>query len=173
MILIVILIAILFISVLVSGVEIVKENTVYAIEAFGKFDRIMTAGLNFRIPLIEDVAEKVTLKQQNLTQAGRYHTKDTMAIDISTNIIFVVIPTSESVKKYIYSLDDREKSLATTIENSLRASIARESREDVLAKKEALVKEVWKELDTQFQQWGIKIISFQIMGVKLATTAFA
>jgi regulator of protease activity HflC (stomatin/prohibitin superfamily) len=166
MMVVIILLAVLLLWFIVASVEIVKENTVYAVEFFGKFERILTPGLNFRIPLLEQVIEVVSLKQQNFTETGRYHTIDNGVVDISTNIIFEVIPTSEGVKKYIYSLEEREKSLAMTIENSLRASIARESFADISTKKEVIVKEVWVSLDTQFKNWGVNIVSFQITGVR-------
>ena len=167
MFLILILLAIIILWIIITGIEVVKENTVYVVEVFGKFSRIMTSGLNFRIPFVEDVTEKVTLKQQNFSETGRYHTQDKAVIDVSTNIIFSVIPTFEGIGKYVYSLEEREKAISTTIENSLRVSIARESYDDIMAKKEALTKEVWTDLDKQFKEWGIDILSFQITGVSL------
>ncbi len=169
MILIIMFILAFLFLIILTGIEIVKENTVYVIESFGKFSRIMTAGLNFRIPIIEEVAETVSLKQKNFSGTGRYHTKEKAPIDVATNIIYEVIPTEEAIKKYIYSLEEREKSFATTIENSLRTSFARESYDDVLAKKEAVINEVWKDLDLQFKKWGINIVSFQITGVHSGT----
>ncbi len=163
----IITLTIVFICLVVASVETVSENTVYVVEFFGKFSRIMRAGLNFRVPLLERVMEAVTLKQQNFTLTDRYHTQDKMLIDVSANIIFSVIPTLEGVKKYTYTLHNREKTIATTIENALRLSIAVRSYDDVLEKKEAITHDVWEDLKTQFSDWGVEINSFQIVSVHL------
>jgi regulator of protease activity HflC (stomatin/prohibitin superfamily) len=163
----IITLVILFICLVVASVEIVSENTVYVVEFFGKFSRIMRAGLNFRVPLLEHVVEEVTLKQQNFTLTDRYNTKDKLVIDVSANIIFSVIPTPDGVKKYTYTLQNREKTIATTIENALRLSIAARAYDDVLAKKEAITRDVWEDLRSNFSEWGVEINNFQIVSVRL------
>lgn len=167
--LIILLLAII-VMVILYGVVIVKENTVYVVENFGKFSRIMPAGLHFRIPVLEEIVEQITLKQQNFSETGRYHTKDNLTVDIAINMIFQVIPSPEGVRSFTYTLVEREKTIAKTLEDALRVSIAKETFNDVLEKKQALVKEVWDGLNQQFKDWGIDIVSFQITGVRSVQT---
>ncbi|MEK7618259.1 MAG: SPFH domain-containing protein [Patescibacteria group bacterium] len=161
----------LFLVLLFLGsIRIVQQNTVNVIEFLGKFNRIMTAGLNFKIPLLERVAEKVTLRQQNFTLKNVYPSKDKVIVDISTNLIYAVDPTEESVKKYSYSLVSRQQSIGAIIENSLRTYVAKETHEGILEKKEELAAHIRGDLERQFSEWGMVIFSFQIMEVSFPPT---
>jgi regulator of protease activity HflC (stomatin/prohibitin superfamily) len=148
-----------------SSIRIVQQNTVYVIEFLGRFNRVMTAGLNFKIPVFERVAEKVTLRQQNFALKNTYPSKDKVIVDIATNLIYAVDPTEESVKKFTYSLVNRSQSIGAIIENSLRTYVAKETHEGILEKKEELAAHIRGDLEKQFADWGMVIFSFQIMEV--------
>jgi regulator of protease activity HflC (stomatin/prohibitin superfamily) len=156
--------------IVIRSVRIVSQNTVYVIEFLGKFNRIMQAGLNIKIPLIERVAEKITLRQQNFALKGFYPSKDKVIVDISTNLIYAVNPTPESVKRYTYSLTNRSDSIGAVIENSLRTYIAKETHEGILEKKEELAMHIRTDVEKQFVEWGMVIYSFQITGVSFPET---
>ena len=121
--------------VIAGSIRIVQQNTVYVVEFLGKFNRIMSAGLNFKIPLLERIAEKITLRQQNFSAQGLYPSKDKVIVYFATNLIYAVDPTPEGVKRYTYSLSNRNQSIAAIIENSLRTYIAKETHEGILEKK--------------------------------------
>ncbi len=153
-----------------SSIKIVQQNTVYVIEMLGRFNRIMTAGLNFKVPLFERVAEKVTLRQQNYTLKNIYPSKDKVIVDIATNLIYSVEATVEGVKKYTYSLQNRSASIGAIIENSLRTYVAKETHEGILEKKEELASHIRIDLEKQFSEWGMLISSFQITEVSFPPT---
>lgn len=161
---------IIFVLLLLTSIRIVQQNTVNVIEFLGRFNRIMTAGLNFKIPLLERVAERVTLRQQNFTLKNVYPSKDKVIVDIATNLIYSVDPTEESVKKYSYSLVSREQSIGAIIENSLRTYVAKETHEGILEKKEELASHIRADLEKQFGEWGMVISSFQITEVSFPAT---
>lgn len=154
----------------ISSIRVVQQNTVYVVEFLGRFNRIMTAGLNFKVPIFERVAEKVTLRQQNFALKNTYPSKDKVIVDISTNLIYAVDPTEDSVKKYSYSLVSREQSIGAIIENSLRTYVAKETHEGILEKKEELASHIRGDLERQFNDWGMVIFSFQIMEVSFPPT---
>src|SRR5437773_2766898 len=87
-----VVIAIVFVLFL-GSIRIVEQNTVLVIELLGKFRRVMNAGLSFKVPFLERVAEKVSLRQQNFAIKGRYPSKDKVIVDVSTNLIFAVNPS--------------------------------------------------------------------------------
>ena len=166
----IILLIILLACLIVASIEIVKENTVYVVEFFGKFSRIMRPGLNLKVPIIEQIEEKVTLKQQNFTLTHKFHTKNKMVIDLSVNLIFSVISSEEGIRRYTYVLVNREKTISATIEDALRVTIGNETEADILRNKETLTRGIQKELETQLAEWGIKILSFQITSVRSVPT---
>ncbi len=164
------IILIIVVLLLLSSIRIVQQNTVNVIEFLGRFNRIMTAGLNFKIPFLERVAEKVTLRQQNFSLKNSYPSKDKVIVDISTNLIYAVDPLEESVKKYSYSLTSRNQSIGAIIENSLRTYVAKETHEGILEKKEELATHIRGDLERQFSEWGMIIYSFQITEVSFPVT---
>jgi regulator of protease activity HflC (stomatin/prohibitin superfamily) len=164
------IILIIAILLILSSIRVVQQNTVYVIEMLGRFNRIMTAGLNFKIPLLERVAEKVTLRQQNFALKNIYPSKDKVIVDIATNLIYSVEATVEGVKKYTYSLQNRQQSIGAIIENSLRTYVAKETHEGILEKKEELAAHIRADLERQFSEWGMLISSFQITEVSFPPT---
>lgn len=161
------IIIILFILIFIffSTIRIVEQNTVLVIELLGRFKRVMDAGLNFKIPIFESVAQKISLRQQNFSLEGKYPSKDKVIVDVSTNLIFIVNSNIEGIKRYAYVLESRDRSIAAIIENSLRTYVAKETHEGILEKKEELALHIRVDLEKQFEEWGMMIKSFQITNV--------
>ncbi len=153
------------IILLIANIKIVKQNTVLVIEFLGKFNRIMPAGLNVKIPLLERVAMNVSLRQQNFIVTGKYPSADKVIVDVNTNLIFTVNPAEEGIQRFTYVLQDSAQSIGATIENSLRTYIAKETHEGILEKKEELALHIQRDLESQFGEWGMVIKSFQITNV--------
>lgn len=156
--------------ILLSSLRIVKQNTVLVIEFLGKYSRTMTAGLNIKIPLLERVANTVSLRQQNFSIGGKYPSADKVIVDISTNLIFAVSPSGDAIERYTYVLFDSKQSIGAIIENSLRTYIAKETHEGILEKKEELALHIQNDLEKQFSEWGMMIKSFQITNVNFPLT---
>lgn len=162
---IVILFIIAIFVLLLTGIRIVEQNNVFVIEFLGKYKRVMSAGLNLKIPFLERVANKVSLRQQNFSIGGKYPSADKVIVDVSTNLIYGVNGTEEGIKRYTYVLYDPKQSIGAIIENSLRTYIAKETHEGILEKKEELALHIKSDLDKQFGEWGMIISSFQITNV--------
>lgn len=164
------IILILAIVVIIANIKIVQQNTVLVIELLGKYKRIMVAGLNIKIPLIERVAKGVSLRQQNFVISGKYPSADKVIVDVNTNLIFTVNPTEDGIQRFTYALQDATTSIGATVENSLRTYIAKETHEGILEKKEELALHIQRDLETQFSEWGMLIKSFQITNVNFPLT---
>jgi regulator of protease activity HflC (stomatin/prohibitin superfamily) len=103
---IIFIILIIFLS---FSIKTVEQSTVAVVELFGKFRRILPAGLQFKIPFFESIRERVSLRQQNFAVEGQYPSKDKVIVTISNNLIYTVDPSPEGVKRYVYALDDRKR----------------------------------------------------------------
>ncbi len=160
------IILLLALAVVLSSLRIVEQNTVAVVEFLGKYRRTMGAGLNILIPVLEQIRERVTLRQQNFALSGHYPSKDKVIVTVATNLIYAANSAGEDgIKQYVYSLDDRKQSIAAAIENSLRTYIAKETHEGILEKKEELAQHIKLDLEGQFTEWGMIIKSFQITEV--------
>lgn len=156
--------------IIFKNIRIIQQNTVFVIENLGKFNRIMSAGINFKIPLLERVAAKISLRQQNFAISGKYPSKDKVIVDVATNLIYIVDPSNEGIKRFTYVLQNRDQSIGAIIENSLRTYIAKETHEGILEKKEELALHIKTDLEKQLEEWGIIIKSFQITNVTFPQT---
>jgi regulator of protease activity HflC (stomatin/prohibitin superfamily) len=160
------ILVLLALALVLGSLRIVEQNTVAVVEFLGKYRRTMGAGLNILIPLLEQIRERVTLRQQNFAFSGHYPSKDKVIVTVGTNLIYAANAVGEDgVKKYVYALDNRNQSIAAAIENSLRTYIARETHEGILEKKEELAQHIKLDLERQFDEWGMVIKSFQITEV--------
>jgi regulator of protease activity HflC (stomatin/prohibitin superfamily) len=167
----IIILFITFVLLLVAmSIRIVEQNTVLVIEFLGRYSRIMYAGFNLKIPLLERVANKVSLRQQNFAIDGRYPSADKVIVDIATNLIYMVEGTEDGIKKFTYSLENRNQSIGAIIENSLRTYVAKETHEGILEKKEELAVHIQNDLEKNFADWGMLIKSFQITNVNFPQT---
>jgi len=165
-----VLVSIFLLIILATSIRIIEQNTVAVVEFLGKYSRIMTAGLNFKFPVLERIAEKASLRQQNFALDGQYPSYDKVIVTVSTNLIYTVNATEEGIKKYTYVLENRHQSIAAGIENSLRTYIAKETHEGILEKKEELASHIKNDLERQFEEWGMIIMSFQITNVAFPVT---
>lgn len=163
-------VVVLVVLIVASSIRIVEQNNVAVVEFLGKFRRIMTAGFNLKIPVLERIAQKISLRQQNFAIEGQYPSKDKVIVSIATNLIYAVDSSEEGVKKYAYVLENRNQSIAAGVENSLRTYIAKETHEGILEKKEELALHIKADLERQFDEWGMTIMSFQITNVSFPIT---
>lgn len=162
----------IIVLILIANIRIIGQNTVAVVEFLGKYNRTMTAGFNMKIPFLESIRERVSLRQQNFALQGNYPSKDKVITTIGTNLIYSVDKAEniEGVKKYVYELEDRARSIEASVENSLRTYVARETHESLLEKKEELALHIKTDLEEQFREWGMQIHSFQITNVTFPVT---
>lgn len=168
----IITILLILILIFVINIRIIEQNTVAVVEFFGKYNRTMNAGFNVKIPFFESIRERVSLRQQNFALQANYPSKDKVIVTIGTNLIYSVDKAEniEGVKRYVYELENRAKSIEASIENSLRTYVAKETHESILEKKEELATHIKSDLEVQFREWGMQIHSFQITNVTFPLT---
>jgi regulator of protease activity HflC (stomatin/prohibitin superfamily) len=168
----IITILLILLLIFVINIRIIEQNTVAVVEFFGKYSRTMSAGFNVKIPFIESIRERVSLRQQNFGLQANYPSKDKVIVTIGTNLIYSVDKAEniEGVKRYVYELENRSKSIEASIENSLRTYVAKETHESILEKKEELAMHIKSDLEVQFREWGMQIHSFQITNVTFPLT---
>ena len=165
-----IIVIIILVILFLSGFRTIKQSTVAVVEIFGKYRRTMPAGLQWMIPIFERIRERVTLRQQNFALTGNYPSGDKVIVTIGTNLLYAADPSLDGVKKYVYTLENRQDSIAALVENSLRTYIAKETHQSILEKKEELAQHITTDLAIQFGHWGIVIIGFQITNVTFPVT---
>lgn len=146
-----------------SCVFIVPQTKVYIIERLGKYAKSLEAGLHVKLPFIERVAKKVSVKEQVLDfEPQRVITKDNVTMTIDSVVFMRVFDPT----KYTYGVADPmaaiESLAATTLRNivgSLDFDATLTSRDDINAQMSAA-------LDAATDDWGIKVTRVEVKDIR-------
>lgn len=150
---------------LISSIKIVNQQTVLIVETLGKFSRVLHPGINFIIPVIQQIRSKAVLFGQNVDFTIVAITSDKVTIRLDTTLIYHIKP--DKVAESYYSLADPISVMKTTIENSIRSYVALQTHEEILQKRDELTTYLVDHLREKFESWGREIDAFQIKDVVL------
>lgn len=165
--------AVIIIVGLALSIRIVRTQEVGIVEFLGKYNRILTPGLNFIIPVIERVVVKVALRTQSLKMGVDSVSRDNVKIRIGLDVLFFVKEEQESVYKSFYSLDNPLSAIQSIVDNALRAKINEFEHLDVLSKRNEFSDYLEEILSEKFIGWGYTIDSVQITDIGLPETLIA
>lgn len=148
-----------------SIIRIVKQQELYIIERLGKYSRTLSSGLNFTVPFFDRVSKVISLKAKALDFGILAITSDKVSITLDTSLIYQVI--EGSAYDVAYKLEKPEMVIKSTVENSIRSYVAKETHEEILQKRDELTIYLIEHLKSIMHSWGYEIISFQLKDVVL------
>ena len=144
----------------------VQQGTVAVITIFGKYRRLMHPGLNFRIPLIEQIFKKISVQNRSVELEFQAITIDQANVYFKVMLLYSVINTEE---KNIMSVafkfvDDRNfmQALIRTIEGSIRGFVATKKQADVLGLRKDITEHVKEQIDIGLEEWGYHLQDLQL-----------
>lgn len=149
---------ILFIGsfILLFSLFIVKQQTAAIIERFGKFQSIRQSGLQIKIPLIDRVAGKLSLKIQQLDVIVETKTLDDVFVRLKVSVQYKVI--KEKVYDAFYKLDYPHDQITSYVFDVVRAEVPKMKLDDVFVKKDDIALAVKAELNDAMSDYGFDII---------------
>lgn len=153
------------IYVLVNGVRIVKQQSMLIVERLGQYDRVLKPGFHIIIPILESIVYTLNLRTQNLDFSIIAITSDKVTITLDTSLIYQILPNEAYA--VAYNLQNPVQVIKTTVENSIRAYVAKQSHEEILEKRDELTIYLIGHLTEQMLSWGYQINNFQIKDVIL------
>ena len=147
-------IAVLVVILLFSCLRIVPQSNQYVIEFLGKYKTTWDAGLHFKIPILERVAKKITLKEQVLDSPPQpVITKDNVTMQIDTVVYFRIF----DAKMYTYGVVNPVNALANLTATTLRNIVGELELDGTLTSRDTINGKMTEILDTATDQWGIKV----------------
>lgn len=152
MIFIILVIAIIF---GISGLYIVRQQTVAVIERFGRLLKISNSGLNFKIPLIDRVAGRLSLRIRQLDVRVETKTKDNVFVFVVVSVQFFVIPGKES--EAFYKLQNPEAQITSYVYDVVRARVPNIILDNVFETKDDIAQAVKIELEQIMDDFGYGI----------------
>jgi len=146
----------LIVFVLYLSFFTVEQKSAYIVERFGKFVRVAEPGLNFKIPFVENISGKVSLKVTQLDVEVETKTLDNVFIHITNSVQYRIIPSK--IYEAFYTLDDARNQIQSFIFDVVRAKIPAINLDDVFSKKDEIADAVRDELHEVMSEFGYDII---------------
>ncbi len=157
-------VAILAIVLVIMSVRIVSQSEVFVIERFGKYTRILTAGLNFIVPFLDRVKHKIIILERQLEEFEiSVISKDNVEVGLDTTVFYRIIDAAKSV----YRIRDIDRALQTAAESIVRSAGGKLELDELQSSRESMNAEISKNLQNAADVWGIEITRTEITDVKV------
>jgi regulator of protease activity HflC (stomatin/prohibitin superfamily) len=142
--------------ILISSFFTVKQQTAAIVERFGKFQSIRQSGLQLKIPLIDRISGRLSLKIQQLDVLIETKTKDDVFVKLKVSVQYKVI--KEKVGDAFYKLDYPHDQITSYVFDVVRAEVPKMILDDVFLRKDDIAIAVKRELNEAMLDYGYDII---------------
>ena len=150
------LIFLILLGIAVSGLFIVKQQSSAIVERFGKFLFIRKSGLHIKIPLIDRIAGRISLKILQLDVIVETKTKDDVFVKLKVSVQYKVI--ENKVYDAFYKLESPQDQITSYVFDVIRAEVPKMKLDDVFEKKDDVANAVKRELNDAMKNYGYDII---------------
>ena len=148
---------ILFIVLVLFGtIFIVKQQSAAVVERFGKFVSVRHSGLQIKIPIVDRVAGRLSLRIQQLDVVVETKTKDDVFVKVKVSVQYKVI--KDKVYDAFYKLDYPQDQITSYVFDVVRAEVPKMILDDVFEKKDDIAIAVKGELNEAMKNYGFDII---------------
>lgn len=142
--------------VILTGLFTVKQQTAAIVERFGRFKKVSTAGLNFKIPLIDQIAGRLSLRVQQLDVRVETKTKDNVFVFVVVSVQYNVLP--DKVVDAFYRLQNAQEQITAYVFDTVRARVPNTELDELFQMKDDIANAVKTELDTVMDDFGYGIM---------------
>ncbi|MBL4745599.1 MAG: SPFH domain-containing protein [Flavobacteriaceae bacterium] len=142
--------------ILFMGLFIVKQQTTAIVERFGRFIKTAQAGLNFKIPFVDRVAGRVSLKIQQLDVIVETKTSDDVFVHLKISVQYQIL--KEKVYDAFYKLQNPSEQITAFIFDTVRAEVPKMKLDDVFIKKDDIAHAIQRELRDAMLNYGYDIV---------------
>ncbi|GAL65341.1 SPFH domain-containing protein [Jejuia pallidilutea] len=142
--------------ILISSFFVVKQKSAAIIERFGRFQSIRHSGLKIKIPLVDKIAGRLSLKIQQLDVIIETKTLDDVFVRLKVSVQYRVI--RDKVYDAFYQLDYPHEQITSYVFDVVRAEVPKMKLDDVFVKKDDIALAVKAELNDAMLEYGFDII---------------
>lgn len=152
----------LFVLLIVFNVIIVPQAHEYIVEFLGKYEKTWGAGLHIKIPLLERVSNKVSLKEQVLDfEPQHVITKDNVGISVDS-VVFCKVFNS---KDFTYGVENALTGLENLSATTLRSILGEMDLDNALSGRDQINARMEKVLDESTDPWGLKVTRVELKNI--------
>jgi regulator of protease activity HflC (stomatin/prohibitin superfamily) len=154
----------IFVLFFFSCFFVVEQQTVAVIETFGKFSKIANPGLNFRIPLIQKVAGRLSLRFLQLDVRAETKTHDNVFVHITVSVQYFVM--ADKVYEAFYKLQDPSLQINSYVFDVIRARVPKITIDKLFEEKEEIANAIKGELNEIMTQFGFGILNSLVTDIE-------
>ena len=156
------IILILAILILAANIRIVPQAHAYILERLGGYKETWGVGIHFKIPILDRVAKRVSLKEQVVDfEPQAVITKDNVTMQIDTVIFFQITDP----KQYAYGVENPIAAIENLTATTLRNIIGDLELDETLTSRETINSEMRTSLDLATDPWGIKVNRVELKNI--------
>ena len=157
-----IIIAVIVLVIIVSNIAVVQQSRAYVIERLGGFHKVWGVGLHFKVPFIDRIARRVSLKEQVLDYPPQpVITKDNVTMQIDTVVYFQITDP----KLYTYGVEHPMAAMETLTATTLRNIIGDLELDQTLTSRDLVNTKMRAILDEATDPWGIKVNRVELKNI--------
>jgi len=149
-----------------SGLVTVSQGYIDVVTMFGKYRRILQPGLNFKIPLLEQIQKRISIQNRSVELEFQAVTTDQANVYFKSMLLYAVQNSDEeTIKKVAFKFiaeRDLMQALTRTIEGSIRAFVATKKQAEILGLRRDIVEYVKDQIDHSLEEWGYHLLDLQI-----------
>ena len=159
---IVLVLFILAFAIVIANIAVVQQSRAYVIERLGAFQTVWGVGLHFKVPFIDRIARKVSLKEQVLDYPPQpVITKDNVTMQIDTVVYFQITDP----KLYTYGVEQPMMAMETLTATTLRNIIGDLELDQTLTSRDVVNTKMRAILDEATDPWGIKVNRVELKNI--------
>ncbi len=157
-----VIVILLLLVILVTNIYVVQQSRAYVIERLGAFYAVQGVGLHFKVPFIDRVARRVSLKEQVLDYPPQpVITKDNVTMQIDTVVYFQITDP----KLYAYGVEQPMAAMETLTATTLRNIIGDLELDQTLTSRDVVNTKMRAILDEATDPWGIKVNRVELKNI--------
>ena len=148
--------------IIISNIAVVQQSRAYVVERLGAFHSVWGVGMHFKVPFIDRVARKVSLKEQVLDYPPQpVITKDNVTMQIDTVVYFQITDP----KLYCYGVEQPMMAMETLTATTLRNIIGDLELDQTLTSRDVVNTKMRSILDDATDPWGIKVNRVELKNI--------
>ena len=149
-------------AIIIANIAVVQQSRAYVIERLGAFQTVWGVGLHFKVPFIDRIARKVSLKEQVLDYPPQpVITKDNVTMQIDTVVYFQITDP----KLYAYGVEQPMAAMETLTATTLRNIIGDLELDQTLTSRDVVNTKMRAILDEATDPWGIKVNRVELKNI--------
>ena len=148
--------------IIITNIAVVQQSRAYVIERLGAFQTVWGVGLHFKVPFIDRIARRVSLKEQVLDYPPQpVITKDNVTMQIDTVVYFQITDP----KLYAYGVEQPMAAMETLTATTLRNIIGDLELDQTLTSRDVVNTKMRAILDEATDPWGIKVNRVELKNI--------